>query len=58
MCKNASKKWLRVGLATSTESANQRATFDHLTSAILTCYGTTYNISKAKVVKKLLSYKK
>ena len=27
MCENHSKKWLRVGLVTSTESANQRATF-------------------------------
>ena len=39
MCDNHSKKWLRVSLETSTESANQRATFDHLTSATLTCYG-------------------
>ena len=39
MCENHSKKWPRVGLAISTESANQRATFDHLASSMLTCYG-------------------
>ena len=58
MCENHSKMLLRVGLATSTESANQRATLDHLTSAMLTCYRDYIYISKAKVAKKLLSYKK